>query len=287
MGDMELDSMDSFDSYDSSDDYESFDPNTDRESPLDKTDSTVDAVAALLTGDSSKADQMADSGSRGGRFSVRDDDTMSSTRDRAVEETPAYLSNQSAPDTMGTSERIEHYAQTGRNLEGQMQQLKESYSAGDITQQQFEYGQNYIQGQWAAATIQQQQAQLEQYQNQAWLTDQENRVRAQHADVWNDPPKRDHYRRQVVDYLGNEMGFSSDEMENMGAREINQALTHIKTREENQRMRLELAKFKQERRERNKALNQGRRDSEVGARSTKSTSAQQDEIVRLLFGGGK
>ena len=262
------------------DDFDSTEPT---ESVTERQGDATDAVAALLLGD----DGALDSFERGDDTSfnlghIRD--TESSPRE-AKQDAPAYMSNQSAPDLDGTKARIEHFGQQQQRVQQEIQRLEDMKDTLDPAQ--YQQGRDYLAGQYAAALVQQQAAQIEDMKHANWLSQQEQAVVEQHGDIWNDPQKRDLYREKVVNYLGNEMGFSSEEMANIDARALNAALHHLKTRDELAMSKIELAKLKAEHKQRQRALKQGRRDSEVGARGTKGTAEQQDEVMRLLFGGGR
>jgi hypothetical protein len=154
----------------------------------------------------------------------------------------------------------------------------------DLPPEVFAQRQQYLQGQAAGLMIQRQQAQIEQMQNQQWLQGEEAKVREKHADIFGDPQKRVVYSKKMVDYLGS-IGYSGEELSEIGAREYNAVLDHIKVTEERDQLKIQVAKLKQERRNRNKSLKQGRRDIETGAgRSKKGGGDVYDEVARILGG---
>ena len=273
--------MDSFDD-DFSDDFDYDDSgSTETVNNRDHSVSEVDAVCdILLGGDGSGHKSKAnDSGMRS-----RDVDQHGRVDYSAglQPEEPAYARNQSAPDMQSAQARAAHYERESLKLQTQWADLEAMKQ--DLTPEQYEYQRNFLQGQAAGAVIQHQQAQLEQMQNERWLAGEEAKVREKHADVFNDPQKREVYNKKMLDYLGG-IGYSQEELEGIGAREYNAVLDHIKVTEERDQLKLQVAKLKQERRARNRSLKQGRADIERGAGRNKSGGRDvYDEVARILGG---
>lgn len=245
--------------------------------------SEVDAVTELLlTGETSGAHKPKanDTGMRS-----RDVDSHGkvdwSTNAKPAEE-PSYAGNQSAPDMESAQARI-------NNVDAQSQQVMSEWEAlqqmqADLPPEVFAERQQFLQGQAAGLMIQRQQAVIEQMNDQQWLREQEAQVREKHADIFNDPQKRDLYGKKMTDYLGS-IGYSREELNNIGAREYNAVLDHIKVTEERDRLKVENAKLKQAHRQRQQSLKQGRRDIETGAgRSKKGGGDVYDEVARILGG---
>lgn len=277
--------MSDFDDDFMADDLEldSGDVNNDNPTSTDHAKSEIDAVTELLlTGETSGGHRpkARDSGMRS-----RDIDKHGNvdwSEGPSESEEPSYAGNQSAPDMQSAQARVDHYEAQGRAIQRQWEELQQMQ--GDLTPEQFNYQQQFLQGQAAAAVMQQQQAQIQLMQDQQWLAGQEAQVREKHADIFNDPQKRQIYSKKMIDYLGS-IGYSQAELRDIGAREYNAVLDHIKVTEERDALKLQVAKYKQEHRKRNQSLKQGRRDIETGAgRSKKGGGDVYDEVARILGG---
>ena len=262
--------------------FDSGDVSNDNPTSTEHSMSELDAVADLLMGGDGKGHRPKSNDSG---FRSRDIDQHGkidhSTNSREQEE-PSYAGNQSAPDMQSAQARVDHYEAQGRAIQSKWEDLQAM--KGDLTPEQFNYQQQFLQGQAAAAVMQQQQAQIELMQNQQWLAGEEAKVREKHADIFNDPTKREMYGRKMVDYLG-KIGYSREELSDMGAREYNAVLDMVKLQEERDALKLQVAKYKAEHRKRNQSLKQGRRDIETGAgRSKKGGGDVYDEVARILGG---
>jgi hypothetical protein len=237
----------------------------------------------MLLGDESALDSF--DGNTEGAFKmghVRDGEGTERAPKQA--EAPSYAGNQSAPDVETTQGQIDHYTKKQQDIETAWGQLQEMQA--DMPQEQFEQAKLFLQGQAAGSMIALQNAQIQQMNEQSWLETQKAQVMQKHADIFGDDQKRAVYGRKMIDYLGS-IGYSGAELQNIGAREYNAVLDHIKVTEERDRLKMENAVYKREAKQRAANINRGRRDSEVGAKGTKGVEAQQDEIMKVLFGGGR
>jgi hypothetical protein len=262
-------------------DFDTTEPTT---SVSDRQGDATDAIAQMLvSGDTSHLDNF--DGETEGAFKmghVRDSDGTERAPKQA--ETPSYHGNRSAPDVQNTQGQIEHFTAQNQAIAQEWQHLQEMQQ--DMPPEVFAERAQFLQGKAAGSMIALQQAQLQFAEEQQWLAQQEALVREKHADVFNDPQQRQIYSKKMLEVLG-EVGYSGEELMDIGGREFNFVLDHIKLKEAHDQLKMENAVYKREAKQRAANINRGRRDSEVGAKGTKGVEAQQDEIMKVLFGGGR
>lgn len=274
--------MDSYDDYDAS--YEAEDTGVTETAESREVDQ-VSAVADLLLGKdpgevSSKSNDKPWSSVSVDETGKRDFDS-NKVEDRSWRE--AADDNEPMPDMQSAGQRMQQLEQFGGNLQSQYADLEQKFANGEISQADFMYGRDYLQGQGAAAMIQYQSAQLEQMQSQQWMAEQVAQVREKHKDIFDDPVKKDAYSRRGVALLG-KLGYSAAELQGIEAREFNFMLDHLRMEDRLNELELQNKMLIKEKKQRQQSLNQGRRDSSVGARGRSGgLDSQIDEVTRVLL----
>jgi hypothetical protein len=278
---MSIDNTEVMDSYD---DYDAEDTGVTQTAESREVDQ-VDQVAALLMGEDPGEISGKSNDKPWSSISVDESGKRDYTTNKVEDKSylDAASNNQTAPDMMAPAQKIEHFENVAQSVQKAHRDLEERFRNGEISQTEAQSQFEYLQGMGAAAVMQHQAAQLEQMQNQQWLSEQQAAVRAKHGDIFDNPAKRDAYSKRMIEYLGG-IGYSKEELSGIGAREYSAVLDMLRLQDRNNELEMQNKMLVKEKKERQRTLKQGQRDSSVGSRGKSGgLDAQIDEVSRILM----
>ena len=267
-----------------SDDFDSTEPT---ESRVDRQDDTISAVADLILGDERALDRVEPGDGGFGRSGNAIRDTESTRDDRKADANWArqYDKNhQNYPQSPGDTAR--QALETQSQIHDQAAQLRERHAAGLVSDAEFQNQMGVLGYHNMSAQLDQLRAEKQAAEYSAHMTLSHNQLAQRHSE-WADPVKRSELQRRATTYAMENFGLDPTIMAQIDdPRVADFVLTAYKQNMALKEAQLKNKKYASEARKRNQALGQGRRDAEVGARG-KGTATQIDEVVKVLFGGGK
>ena len=277
---------DDFNDFDTSDSYTDVETT---ESPVQKQDTAIDAIADLLMGNEKALDNVSDKESFGrSGTSVRDTDSTRDDNKSEAHWARQYDRNhQQFPSSPGDA--AQQALQTQSQIHDAAKQLTERFEAGLVDQQTYYSTMTQLSYNNQQAQIEQLQAEKQAAQYQGHMAQAHQVMNERYGKEWSDPQQRQQLQRNATEYMMKNYSMDATIFSEIDDPRVAAAVIDLYKKDMAiKELTLSNKKLKAELKGRGIRLEKGRRDAEIGGRGKSGgTSEQIDEVVKVLFGGGK